>query len=148
MSQTANEAFYITIGLLSVALIVYFNRHLLSRKAGGVSALEWVYYVTAVAALLVGWYFNIEYMTQYGREAGWAHWTRQLFVNPASASGGQDLLFANVVLYPIWTVIDGRRSGLKHNWLFFPMSAVTSYAFGLALYLALKERQLRWNANG
>jgi len=148
VSLASTEAFYITIGLLSVALIVYFNRHLFKRggKAGGISLLEWAYYAVALAGLLVGWYFNFQYMGQYGSDATWANWVKLLFVNPASASGGQDLLFANVLLYPLWTIIDGRRSGMKHNWLFFPMSAITSYAFGVALFLAMKERQLRCNA--
>ncbi len=148
MSIAPTMAFYIAIGLLSVALIVYFNRHLFKPGggAGGISGLEWVYYATSLAALLVGWYFNFQYMYQYGSQAGWANWTGQLFVNPASASGGQDLLFANVILYPLWTIIDGRRCGMKHCWLFFPMSALTSYAFGVALFLAMKERQQRWNA--
>jgi len=35
---------------------------------------------------------------------------------------------------------------MKWNWIWFPMSALTSFAFAMALYLALKERQLRWNA--
>jgi hypothetical protein len=95
--------------------------------------------------LLVGWYFKFQYMQEYGSQAGWSNWTQQLFVNPASASGGQDLLFANLLLYPLWTIVDGRRNGMRRNWLFFPMSALTSYAFGVALFLALKERQLRWN---
>lgn len=147
MSLSSTMVFYIAIGLLSVALVVYFNRHLFQRagKAGGVSALEWAYYATALAALLVGWYFNFQYMQEYGSQAGWSNWTQQLFVNPASASGGQDLLFANLLLYPLWTIVDGRRNGMRRNWLFFPMSALTSYAFGVALFLALKERQLRWN---
>jgi len=141
-----NEIFYVCIGLLSIALTIYPNRHLFGARTGGVTALEAVYYLTALAALVVGWYFNFQYMRSYGSEATWSNWTKLLFVNPASASGGQDLLFANVVLFPLWTIFDGRRSGMKWNWIWFPMSALTSFAFAMALYLALKERQLRWNA--
>jgi hypothetical protein len=143
MSPT--ELFYVCLGLLSIVIIVWLNRHLLSGSAGGVSLLEGVYYLTALAALVVGWYFNFRYMREYGADATWANWTKLLFVNPASASGGQDLLFANVVIYPLWTFFDGRRNGMRHNWLWFPVSAITSFAFAMALFLALKERQLRWN---
>jgi hypothetical protein len=66
-----------------------------------------------------------------------------LFVNPASASGGQDLIIANVLIFPVWSIIVARRSGMRAGWLYFPMSVVTSYAFGLALFLALRERQRR-----
>lgn len=144
--MSLKELFYVGIGLLSVVFTVYPNRHLLGGRAGGVRPLEAVYYLTALAALLVGWYFNFQYMRQYGADATWSNWTRLLFVNPASASGGQDLLFANVVLFPLWTIADGRRNGMKHNWIWFPMSALTSFAFAMALFLALKERQQRCSA--
>ena len=148
MSLSANELFYVVIGLLSVALIVYLSRHLFTRggAAGGVSGLEWLYYAVALVALLIGWYFNFQYMRQYGAEGGWWHWTTLLFVNPASASGGQDLIIANLILFPLWTIIDGRRCGMRASWLYFPMSLLTSYAFAIALFMAIRERQLRWNA--
>lgn len=141
MSLSPQDLFYMAIGLISIAVAFWFNRHLYRR--GGVSALEAVYYATALAALVVGWYFNLQYMRQYGAKAGWVHWTRLLFANPASASGGQDLIFANVILLPLWTIVDGRRSGMRASWWYFPMSLITSYAFAMALFLAVKERQLR-----
>lgn len=45
----------------------------------------------------------------------------------------------------MWTISDGRRNGMRWNWWYFPMSLLTSYAFAIALYLAVRERQLRWN---
>ena len=76
------------------------------------------------------------------------HWTRLLFVNPASASGGQDLLIANLILFPLWTIVDGRRHGMRAAWGYFPMSLLTSYAFAFAMFLALQDRQLRANRRG
>ncbi|HUS24910.1 MAG TPA: DUF2834 domain-containing protein [Candidatus Binatia bacterium] len=145
MTLSPTEIFYVLIGLASIGLVFWFNRPLYKPggPAGAVGGIEAVYYLTALVALLVGWYFNFQYFRQYGAEAGWLHWTKLLFVNPASASGGQDLIIANLVLFPLWTVIDGRRSGMRHAWWYFPMSLLTSYAFGLALYLAVKERQVR-----
>lgn len=144
MSLSPTEIFYIIIGLLSVAVIVYLNAHLF--KSIGTTKLEGFYYVIALAALLIGWYYNFQYFRMYGTEIGWLHWTKLLFVNPASASGGQDLIFANLILFPFWTIIDGRRSSMRASWLYFPMSLLTSYAFGIALFMAIRERQLRWNA--
>ena len=144
MSLSPTEIFYIAIGLLSVAMIVYLNAHLF--RSGGVTALESFYYVIALAALLIGWYYNFQYFRVYGDQIGWWHWTTLLFVNPASASGGQDLIIANMILFPFWTIVDGRRSGMRASWLYFPMSLLTSYAFGIALFMAVRERQLRRNA--
>jgi len=148
MPLTSTELFYIAIGLLCVGAIFYRNAHLLSGRAGKAGGIEILYYVTALAALVIGWYFNFQYLREYGAQAGWMHWTRLLFVNPASASGGQDLIIANLLIYPLWTIVDGRRCGMRSSWLYFFMSLLTSYAFAVALYLALRERQLRWNRAG
>jgi hypothetical protein len=142
MSPT--EIFYVAIGLLSVAAIFWMNAPLYRRSTG--SGVEYLYYAVALAALLIGWYFNFQYLRQYGATAGWWHWTSLLFVNPASASGGQDLIIANLLLFPLWTILDGRRSGMRAAWLYFPMSLLTSFAFAMALYLAVRERQLRAGA--
>lgn len=142
--MSPSEIFYVGIGLLSILIVVWINRDL--YRSGGVSALEWVCYATALPALLIGWYFNFQYMRGYGDEVGWWHWTTLLFVNPASASGGQDLIIANLILFPLWTIVDGRRSGMRASWFYFVMSLITSYAFGIALFMAIRERQLRANA--
>jgi hypothetical protein len=148
MALTPTEIFYVALGLASVGAIVFADVRLFRGGWSGarVSGLEAVYYLTALAALLIGWYFNFQYFRVYGDQIGWWHWTTLLFVNPASASGGQDLIIANLILFPLWTIVDGRRSGLRGAWLYFPMSLLTSYAFGAALFLAVRERQLRWNA--
>jgi len=146
MSPT--EIFYTVIALLAIAVVFYVNAHLFKRgsKAAGTSLLEISCYVVGLVALLLGWYFNYLYFQEYGDDAGWWHWTTLLFVNPASASGGQDLIIANLILLPLWTILDGRRTGMKISWWYFPMSLLTSYAFAIALFLAVRERQLRWNA--
>ena len=150
MNLSPTEIFYMLLGLATVVATYLYNRHLYRQDSGnlGVSGLEWVYYITALAALLIGWYFNFEYLRSYGDQAGWWHWTTLLFVNPASASGGQDLIIGNMILFPLWTIIDGRRCGMRASWVYFVMSLLTSYAFGFALFLAVKERQLRLNARG
>jgi len=148
MTLSPTNIFYIVLGLLSIALLFWINRELFrpGGKAGGVSMLEWFYYLVALAGLGVGWYYNIQFMQQYGVEATWSNWTRLLFVNPASASGGQDLLFANVLLLPVWSIVDGRRAGMRLSWYYFVMSIITSFAFAMAIFLAFRERQLRANA--
>jgi len=132
---------YMAIGISLSFATLLVNRRLFT--AGGISALEIFYYVLAVAGLGIGWYFNIQYITQYGAQAGWTHWTGLLFANPASASGGQDLILANAIIFPVWTIAEARRSQMRAGWLYFPMSLLTSYAFALAMFLALRERRLR-----
>ena len=141
--MSPSELFYVLLGLASIGLVLWLNRGLYGRAGPGGSGAEAVYALVGLAALLVGWYFNFQYLRQYGAQAGWWHWTTLLFVNPASASGGQDLIFANLILFPMWTILDGRRSGMRASWLYFPVSLVTSYAFAIALFLAVQDRQRR-----
>ncbi len=70
------------------------------------------------------------------------------FTNPASGSVGQDMIITNVLLFPLWTMIDGPRRGLRHTWIYFVMSLFTSFSFAMGLYLAAQERQVRWLAAG
>ena len=80
-----------------------------------------------------------------GARASWIHFTKSLFSNWAADSAAQDYIIANVVLFPIWTIIDGRRRGIRVPWGFFVMSLFTSFAFAMAAYLAVVERQVRYD---
>jgi hypothetical protein len=134
------------LGLLFLILFFYFNAHLYRGGWNGarVSLLEGVYYLIALTSVCIGWHFNIEYVQAYPTEAGWVHFTKLLFTNPAAGSGSQDLITANVFLFPLWTIIDGPRRGLKQCWIYFVLSLFTSFGFAMGLYLAAQERQLRW----
>ena len=145
--MTIVETIWVLIGLASIAPALWMHRD--SYRAGvGMSGAEAAYYAIGLAALVVGWYFNFQYFRTYGDEANWWHWTQLLFANPASSSGGQDLVFANVLLFPMWTVIESRRQGLRIPWIWFFMSLVTSFAFAMALYLGVEDRQRRAKAAG
>lgn len=135
------------LGIATIAFFFYANAHLYRRDWAGarVTRLEFVYYAVALVSLCLGWYFNQKYQFAYPAQAGWLHFTRQLFDTPAGGSIGQDLILANVLLLPLWTIIDGPRRGLRHAWIYVVMSLFTSFAFSMGLYLAAQERQLRWN---
>jgi SNF family Na+-dependent transporter len=139
------------LGVVTTALMVRWNARLFrraadDRDAGGGSAitpLEVVIGAFGLASVVLGWYFNIRYIQQYGREASWVHFTQSLFTNWASNSAAQDYIIANLVLFPLWTIVDGRRRGIARPWIFFVMSLFTSYCFAIAAYLVAVERQVR-----
>ncbi len=137
------------LGVLSVGVFFYLNAYLYTSRWKGsrVSLLEALYYVLAIGSVCTGWYFNVRYVQTYPAEASWLHFTKMLFTNPAAGSGAQDLLVTNAVLFPLWTIIDGPRRGLRGPWIYFLMSLVTSFGFAMGLYLAAQERQLRWRAS-
>lgn len=136
------------LGALTVGLFFYVNAYLYRNDWSGSRAtvLEKLYYVAAVVSVCIGWFFNTRYVLAYPVEASWVHFTTMLFDNPASGSAGQDMIITNVVLFPLWTIIDGRRRGLRGTWVYFVMSLFTSFGFGMGLYLAAQERQVRWLA--
>ena len=102
-----------------------------------VSALEIVYYVVGIASIALGWYFN------YPVRAG----VRDAVVQPDLGAGqlagvhragtptrprarpAQDYTIVNVILLPLFTIVDGRRRGIRRPWLFFVSSLFTSFAF-------------------
>jgi hypothetical protein len=137
------------LGALTVVIFFRVNRYLYTRDWQGsdVTWLEGLYYVLAVVSVCIGWYFNVTYVMAYPADASWWHFTKMLFDNPASGSGGQDLIITNAILFPLWTMIDGPRRGLKSTWIYFTMSLFTSFGFSMGLYLAAQERQVRWLAS-
>ena len=139
-------AIHAALGFLTVVVFFRVNRHLYAGDWDGsrVTGLEGLYYLVAIASVCIGWYFNVTYVMTYPNEASWLHFTKMLFTNPAASSGGQDLIITNAILFPLWTMIDGPRRGLKGTWIYFTMSLVTSFGFAMGLYLAAQERQVRW----
>lgn len=135
------------LGVLTVVLFFRFNNYLYRSdwQGAGVSWAEALCYLLAVGSVCTGWYFNTLYMQTYPEEASWVHFTKMLFTNPAAGSGSQDLIVTNTFLFPLWTMLDGPRRGMKQCWLYFAMSLVTSFGFAMGLYLAAQERQVRWN---
>jgi hypothetical protein len=143
------------LGILTTVFAVVRNRHLFRTRsdvaahggptAGRVSVLEALYYVIGISSVCLGWYFNVRFTHHEGSKANYASFTTALFANFAADSAAQDYIVTNAVLLPMWTIVDGRRRGMKVAWIFFVNSLFTSLAFAVALYLAFVERQVRYD---
>jgi hypothetical protein len=141
------------LGIAVIAFIVKLNPAVFARVPGGPqpSAMEVVYYAVGVASIALGWYFNVRFVQEYATGSGnpiwgpgsWADYIRLMFTNPAASSASQDYTIINVVLLPLFTIVDGRRRGIRHPWLYFVSSLFTSCAFAFAFYFATMERQRR-----
>jgi Terpene cyclase DEP1 len=141
------------LGIAVIAVIVRSNPAIFARVQSGprLSALEIVYYVVGVASIALGYYFNNQFVQEYATGSGnplwgpgsWTQFIQLGYVNPAASSASQDYTIINVVLLPLFTIIDGRRRGIRHPWLFFVSSLFTSCAFAYAFYFATIERQRR-----
>jgi Terpene cyclase DEP1 len=143
--MTSQLVIFGVLGIASTIVAFAVNRRLFSGgAAGAVSLLEGVYYVVGVCSIVLGWYFNVRYTHLYGHRANYFNYTKLLFNNWAADSAAQDYIIVNVVLMPLWTIVEGTRRGLRWPWIFFVMSLFTSLAFSMAFYLAFVERQLRY----
>jgi Terpene cyclase DEP1 len=133
------------LGIATTAAAFWVNRQLFAGGAAGpVTLLEGVYYGVGVGSIVLGWYFNVRYTHTY-HDANYWNYTKMLFSNWAADSAAQDYIIVNVVLMPLWTIVEGTRRGLRWAWIFFVISLFTSLAFSIALFLAFMERQLRYN---
>lgn len=109
--------------------------------ASGGSRPRWtplaiVYLVLAVLGLVATWTFNI---LAIGEDSAWfGEWLTNGY---ATQSLQVDLLILAVAVGAV-TVVEGRRIGMRHAWVFLPLSAITAAAFALPLFLALRERRL------
>ncbi|MGH3558151.1 MAG: DUF2834 domain-containing protein [Mycobacterium sp.] len=141
------------LGLTVIAWIVASNPQVFSRPSGEpwISPLEAVYYVVGIASVVLGWYFNVRFVQEFTHGStnpiwgpgSWSDYIRLMFTNPPASSASQDYTIANVVLLPLFTIVDGYRRGLRRPWLYFVSSLFTSFAFAFAFYFATIERQRR-----
>lgn len=144
---------HLILGVAVIAWIVRANPQVFARPADGpaFSVLEIVFYVIGVASIALGYYFNNQFVQEYAVPGGnpiwgpgsWQQFIVLGYVNPSAASQVQDYTIINVILLPLFTIVDGYRRGIRRPWLFFVSSLFTSCAFAFAFYFAVVERQHR-----
>jgi len=141
------------LGVVVIGFAVASNSQVFSRRPDGprFSTLEIVYYVVGIASIVVGYCFNTQFVTEYATAStnpiwgpgSWQQFIQLGYVNAAAASVSQDYTIINLILLPLFTIVDGRRRGIRHPWIFFVSSLFTSCAFAYAFYFATVERQRR-----
>lgn len=140
------------LGLACIGWIIASNRTVFAKPANGpwLSPLEFVYYAVGIVSIVLGYYFNIKFVGEaHGQgnlvsgPASYPSFLKGQFASSAAGSGISDYLIANVILLPLFTIVDGLRRGIRRPWLYFLCSFFTSFSFPLAFYFATMERQRR-----
>jgi len=152
---------HLVLGFVTLAVIVKANPAIFSRVPGGpaVSKLEAFYYVAGIASVILGYYFNNQFVAEYAPAGGGLHnfiwgpgsWSEFIalgYDNPAASSASQDYTIMSLLLFPAWLLVDGRRRDVKHAWLYLGFILFASSAFAWAFYLATIERQHRHQQAG
>jgi hypothetical protein len=144
---------HLALGIAVIVAIVMLNPQIFRQRAiPKVSVLEAVYYIAGIAATVLGYYFNHRYVAEYsmgahnaiwGDHGSWKEFIILGYDNPAAASASQDYTIMSLVLLPLFVIVDGRRRGIRHAWLYLLLILFTSSSFPWAFYLATVERQRR-----
>ena len=105
-----------------------------------VSSKQVFYAVMAVVGVCVTWYFNLQAM-DLDPNFSYASFIRDNYVNPSSASLTNDIAVILVVFF-FWSFFEARRLGMKHWWVYVPLSIVIALAFAYPLFLFMRERAM------
>jgi len=106
-----------------------------SRKA-----LCLLYALIALLALVGCWANNIQYLG-LGVVGTNVAFVRDTLVNPASRSVTADLLFLLLAVV-IWMVLEARRLGMRHVWLYVLFGAAVAISVTVPIFLINRERAL------
>jgi len=95
-----------------------------------------VYLALGIVGLAATWTLNILAIVSGSDFVG--EWATNGF---ATQSLQVDLLVL-AVAFGVFLIVEARRIGMRHAWVFLPLAAITAAAFAIPLFLALRERKL------
>ncbi len=105
---------------------------------------------------MIGYYFNLKYVNDYsqgshnaiwGDHGSWKEFIQLGWANPAVSSASSDYYIMSLVVLPLFVIVDGRRRGVRHPWLYVMFVLTASSTFAWTFYLATIERQRRVTAS-
>lgn len=143
---------HLVLAFVTLAVIVKANPAVFARYRSGppVTGLEAFYLVAGVVSVILGYYFNNQFVAEYAPPGGlhnfiwgpgsWAEFITLGYDNPAASSASQDYTIMTMLLFPAWLLVDGHRRGIRHAWLYLGFVLFASSAFAWAFYLATIER--------
>lgn len=98
-----------------------------------------LYAALSVGALIATWWHNIAYIKEGGTAYGFL---TEGYANHVAASLINDLWFLLAAAF-VFMVVDARRNGVRHVWLYLVLSFATAVSVMFPLYLIARERKLQ-----
>jgi hypothetical protein len=102
--------------------------------------LAYFYGLLAVLGLVLTWSYNLAYMRENGGFS-LVGFVQGGFANPAAASLSCDILVVALAA-SVWMVVEARRIGVRHGWVFVVLGWAVAMAFAIPLFWAVRERRL------
>jgi hypothetical protein len=103
-----------------------------------------VYAALSLGALIATWTFNIDHFSHGGTL--WSFVTDG-YANSAASSLTNDVLFVALSAF-VFMVVDGRRIGVRHVWIYIVGSCAIAVSVMVPLYLIARERAIRASDGG
>ena len=97
-----------------------------------------VYGLFALAAFVSAAYFGVPYWTS--PNANLAEFVSLAYINGPSATLSADVTVL-YVLANVWILVEGRRQKMRHVWVYVVANTFIAVAFGLSLFLLVRELQ-------
>lgn len=105
-----------------------------------------LYYLLALAGLVVTGYFNGRYLLE-GGGLGPGEFFGAAMANSLTTAITIDVYLAALV-FAVWVVIDSKRTALKRPWLYILLCFFVGLAVAFPLYLARREGRQGIDATG
>ncbi|ARN75657.1 DUF2834 domain-containing protein [Oceanicoccus sagamiensis] len=105
------------------------------------SAVRILYLLLTVAGLVMPWYFNLQFMAQYGDGFNLDQFIADSSLNAASKSLGWDLMVACIAGL-CWMFFESRRLGLRFFWVYIVLTFGVAFAFAFPLFLFVRQGKL------
>jgi len=102
--------------------------------------LCWVYALIALGALIATWSQNIRFFLE-DDNGGLVGFIEDSYANAASSSITNDLIFVLVAAF-VLMVVEARRLGIRHLWVYLVMSFALAISVAFPLFLLARERKL------
>ncbi len=91
-----------------------------------------LYLVLAIPGLLAPWFFLLGFFG--GQDRSPSLFLRLIFANDVASAVAVDLLVSALVFF-CFVAIEGRRVGMKHRWVYVPLTLGVGLSLGLPLFL-------------
>jgi hypothetical protein len=105
------------------------------------SGIRSLYLVLTIAGLAMPWYFNFQFIEQYGGGFNIQQFMADSSLNAASKSLGWDLMIACLAGLS-WIYFESKRLGMKYFWVYILLAFGIAYAFAFPLFLFMRQGKL------
>ena len=102
--------------------------------------LQGILLILAILGLVFPTLYIVQYFTELGR-IDWGSFMTDATINPAAQGLVVDLRIV-FLAYVAWLIPEGRKLGMRW-WVYLLITCTTSAAFGIPLFLLMRERRLQ-----